>query len=518
MSGDKRLISRREVFRIGAAGGMALVAKPGRAKDMSGKTNRRPNVLFVNTDQQRFDALSCAGNPCVSTPNLDRLASEGVRFTSAVTPSAMCIPARCAWATGLSIHATGCINTTDPKSMDFHSGSFDQNLAKAGYHTEYHGRYHAPLPLAECYKNPITLGFTKPYQAHLKKTLGEPPACKDGELVGLLAKWPYKPDPLDARFANIWPDHPEYQGCIHFGTTSVPAEHTYSAYVADQTIDALKRLKDVPFSITSAFLAPHHPWYLPKRWAGSVDPKKMREPATLNDKRENTPYSDFFWQLPEVYRKHLGLFHARYYELLQEADYHIGRILKALDDLGLAENTLVIFAADHGEMLGDHGLTQKFVAYQESIRIPMMMRLPGKIAAGKLVDHPASSVDIFATIFDYLGLECPPQHGNSVRPLVEGRTDDYPDYVFSEFGLDAGIGYISFISRQWKYVWTLAPGAMDMLYNIEEDPHELNNLLGANPDREKHLPKAREIRKAMLDRMEQIKHPYLEKLAASEIG
>lgn len=477
---------------------------------MTTPANSRLNVLFINTDQQRFDALSCAGSEFVSTPNMDRLAREGVRFTSAVTPQPMCVAARCAFHTGLYIHSSGCVVQTSDPGMRFGSGSFDQNLARLGYRTEHHGRWHAPTELTDCYENEVTLDFIGQYKRHLLEVLGEPPKPGPGQYESLLSGWPYTPDPMDAKRAELWPEYPEYQDVIHFGTYSIPPEHTYSAFAADRTIDALRRLKDEPFSISSAYLAPHHPWYVPVDRAGSIDPERMRVPETIDDPRADTPYEHFLWQIPDAYRRHIKLFHARYFELLEETDHQIGRVLDALDELGLADNTLVVFTADHGEMLGDHGLTQKFLPYQGSIRVPMVMRLPGVIRPGTLVDHPVNTVDIFATIFDYLGLPCPPQDGMSLRPLIEGRRHGIPDCTFSEMGRDEGLAYTACVSREWKYVRHRETGSFDVLFDLRNDPHELTNLLGSNPDRHRYEPIARSMKGQMQDWMERIGHPYLE--------
>jgi len=517
--------SRRDVIRIGISGlgglalGCSLQDTGIRAQENQPENPKRPmNLLFMNTDQQRFDALSCAGNAFVSTPNLDRLAREGVRFRSTVTPLPMCVPARASFHTGLSTCTTRCFATLNDKDMQFGSGSFDHNLAKTGYHTEYHGRWHAPTQLADCYENQVSLDFRAPYRKYLKETLGDPPKPEPGQYVSFLSGWPYTPDPLDAKYANLWAGKEDYQKVIGFGKYSLPPEHTYSAFVANQTIDALKRLRTTPFSISVGFLAPHHPWYIPEPFWGSIDPEKIPLPPTMDDDRKNTPYESFPWEAPGAYRKHMKLYHARYYELLQEVDYHIGRTLKALDDLDLAKNTLVIFTADHGEMLGDHGLIQKFVPYQGSIRVPMIMRLPGKIPEGRVADEPVNSIDIFATIFDYLGIPCPKQEGKSLRPLVEGNAGGWSEYTFSEWGWDTWIASTTLVSRDWKYVWTRSADMMDVLFDLGNDPDETTNLLGKNPDRAKYVPRAKEIRTEMLAWMETIKHPFREALAKSEIG
>ncbi|MHB1458453.1 MAG: sulfatase family protein, partial [Armatimonadota bacterium] len=197
--------------------------------------------------------------------------------------------------------------------------------------------------------------------------------------------------------------------------------------------------------------------------------------------------------------------------------HHVGRMLDALDELGIADRTLVIFSSDHGEMLGDHGLTQKFVPYQESIRVPLILRLPGKIPSGVVVSHPVNTLDIFATIFDYLELPCPDQEGMSLRPLIESGANNYPDFTFTEM-----VNYTCFVSNEWKYVWYRSgwfgeADTVDVLYNLQDDPHEMTNLLGLNPDRARWINKAKEIRSEMLAWMEGIKHPHRERLAQSEV-
>ncbi|MHB1457718.1 MAG: sulfatase-like hydrolase/transferase [Armatimonadota bacterium] len=518
---NSKLLSRRDMLRLSIAGigGLALgnSVLANQSDDKIGSKSslkQKINVLFINTDQQRFDAMSCAGSPYISTPNLDRLAREGVRFTSAFTCQPECSPARACFHTGLSVHTSGCtINTRcEADNLRFGSGSFDQNLAKLGYHTEHHGRWHAPPSLADCYENEVTLKFVQPYQRYLRERYGIPSKPGPGQGKNFISGHPYTPDLTTAELGNS--PHKDFN--IQYGVCSLPTDHTFTGFIANQTIDAIKRLRDEPFSITSAYLSPHHPWYVSEPFANSISPDSMDLPASMYDKRQNTPYVQNGWQLDDVELKHMKLFRARYFELIAEVDYHVGRILRTLDQLGLAENTLIIFTADHGEMLGEHGLTQKFVPYQASIRVPFIMRLPGKIPAGRIVDHPVNTLDIFATIFDYLGFPCPEQEGRSLRALIDGKQDGHPGYTFTELGWP-GSAYTLFVSNRWKYVWYENPNQMDLLYDLEKDPHEMENLLGENPDRRKHISKAKEIRKEMLTWMDHIYHPFRDKLAKSDV-
>ncbi|MHB1455738.1 MAG: sulfatase-like hydrolase/transferase, partial [Armatimonadota bacterium] len=235
------------------------------------------NVLFINTDQQRFDALSCAGNPYVSTPNLDRLASEGVRFETAITPQAMTAAARTSWHTGLSIFTTGCVSTMNDPKMQFGNGTWDQNLTKHGYHTEYYGCWCEPMPLADCYENEVVAVHSSLYKRYVAEALGTPPAPGSGQLVSYLSGWPYTPDPPDYELRKSLGNLPG-NNCpgVEYGVYSLPAEHTYTAFVADRTINALERFHDTPFSVTAAILHPHHPEYVAKPYAGAIDSRKIK--------------------------------------------------------------------------------------------------------------------------------------------------------------------------------------------------------------------------------------------------
>lgn len=515
-------ITRREMMKlcIAGAGGMALGLNPIESytskSKMTDVNGRKINVLFINTDQQRFDALSCAGSPYVSTPNMDRLAREGVRFTHAYTAQPECVPARTSFHTGRTVFNSRCsINTKiEADDLNLGSGSFDQNLSRIGYGTEYHGRWHAATALTDCYANTVTTNFSKPYREYLRELRGETPKPGTNEEKSIISGWPYNPDISKSELEGT----PHAQFNIQYGIYTLPTHHTFTGFTANQTIDAIKRMKNQPFSITSAYLSPHHPWYVPKPFADSISPDVMDLPATMHHDRQNTPYVNNGWQLDKVEIEHQKLFRARYFELIAEVDYHLGRVLRTLDQLGLADNTLIIFTADHGEMLGDHGLSQKFVPYQESVRVPLLMRLPGMIPAGRVIDQPVNTVDIFSTIFDYLGLPCPEQDGSSLRPLIEGKRNNRSEYTFSELGWAEPVAYTLFASHDWKYVWMHDPKSIDMLYDLNRDPEEINNLLGNNPSRGKYLSKAKEIRSEMLAWMESIGHPMRDKLYKSEIG
>jgi len=479
---------------------------------------RKPNLLFIMTDQQRYDAMSCAGSTFVHTPNMDRLAREGVRFTNAVTPSPIRVPARVSILTGLPIHSTGCVWNPDAKNPDMCRGlpSFDQVLANDGYTADHVGKSHVPEPLRECYQpSPAR----ENYRAYLARH-GYRPVERDSDnpYVYKLSGQPYEPDPLDhgVRVAEHGHGHARVAPGLEFGRDTVPSEHSLSAMVADQTIETMKRLGNGPFSLSSSFVFPHDPLIVPRPFCDMVAEADMAVPDTFDDDRCNTHYRDAEWAMDEVEREHARLMMARYYAATMEVDHHIGRVLDALDELGLAGDTLVIFTSDHGDMLCDHGMMLKFVLYRGSVGVPLLMRMPGRIEAGRTVDEPVCLTDLHATIVDYLGVESPVATAattESLRPWIDGDGGGAARIAFSQFQE----WNVMAQTRGWKYVWSSRPDDVDMLFDLTSDPGEATNLVGANPDRARHMEPAEAMKRALVGWMEQTRHPWLDDVAGGEV-
>jgi arylsulfatase A-like enzyme len=178
-------------------------------------------------------------------------------------------------------------------------------------------------------------------------------------------------------------------------------------------------------------------------------------------------------------------FISEYYAMVKEVDDWVGKILDKLDALGLSENTLVIFTSDHGEMLGSHGMRGKFNFYEESSHIPMLIRFPGRIKSGTVVDEYISTVNIFATILDYLNIPERPSDGFSMKGLIEGTDDKNPKYVVTEWLSELKTAPSHMVLKDgWKLMLpdSSATGVMKALYNLNDDPFEMNNLLGSNQD------------------------------------
>lgn len=504
--------------QIGCRYGTADLKSPPPMEKPEVRTARNPNLLFIMTDQQRRDALSCMGSRFVHTPSLDRLAVEGVRFTNAITPSPICVPARASVLTGLPTHQTGCITNPDRlRTPASDLTTFDDALTARGYTAEYIGKWHAPEALLRPYSRlPTSVSLDTFYRGYLAgKGYGSPHQGASHPYISPLSGQPYDPDPIDHvyRSLNLGRGHSRPEPGLPFGRDSVRAEHSVSAMIADETVRSIERLKGVPFSITSSFLFPHDPLIVPRPYCDSVRAADMATPETFDDARMNTPYKDFVWQMDDLERRHVHLLMARYYAAVQEVDRHIGRILDALDTSGLTDNTLVVFTSDHGEMLGDHGLMTKFVHYREAVGVPLLMRMPGRIPAGSTVYAPVCLTDLFATISDYLGVTPRDRWGRSLQSWIAGDAPEPDPIVFSQFEH----WNVMAQTYEWKYVWSNHADEVDMLFDLTRDPGEVNNLLGANPDRARYLQQAAAMKERLAEWMEETEHPWLERLAATPV-
>jgi arylsulfatase A-like enzyme len=485
-------------------------------QDQAGK-----NLLFIITDQQRYDALGYAGNEVIQTPNLDRLAEQGVFFRNAYTPCAVCGPARSSILTGSRVERTGVISNNET----YYNGgegimsmpTFDEILSENGWHCEYYGKWHALSSHAGVYENPVQTAengksvFGPGGQSHIWRDylagVGEVPAPGEGEFVDGMSKWPYLANPLD-RFFGMSNEELQSQDLKHsqpdqHGKLQLDREHTLTAFQARQTMEALDRLKDTTFSITCSFHFPHSPMLAPEPFYGMYPVEEMLPPASISDPMDNSPYADSNQRKKRTEYadpQKIKYMISEYYGLVSEIDHWVGEILDKLDSLGIADNTLVIFTSDHGEMLGAHGMREKNIFYEESAHIPLLMRFPEELEPGNHMDGYVSLVDLFPTILDYLGVPEEPSDGVSLRGLIEGRDTIHGSYVVTEWDRP-GISNYMVVKDGWKLIipYTISSPVLNALYNLNTDPHEMLNLLGNNPDRAQYLEKAEGLRDCLLE-------------------
>jgi arylsulfatase len=427
---------------------------------------KKPNILLLITDQQRHDTIACAhtGACDLRTPNFDRLAAGGLRFARAYSPNPVCIPARYNLLTGLTARFHG---HADNGSAPLPGGipCLPQILSEAGYLTHAVGKMHFQ-PMREHH------GF------HRMELMEETPRYRQDD--DYLRH-------LQAVGCRVLHQHGVRHLLYHQPQRSlVPEEHHGTRWVADRAIDFLERNANGPrpFFLKASWIAPHPPENVPERLAdcyvGARLPPRIPRVEQRPGREDILPTARATRHLGDGMvegdaarlRRHQEHYHAS----LAFVDEQMGRVLDALDRLGVADETLVIATSDHGEMLGDLDCFQKSVPYEGASRIPLILRWPGRMAAGEVErERFADLNDILPTC---LGAACLPYPGHETLPgsslldLSRGR-DRTVQYVENGQGAKR---WISWRDTRYKYVYAFY-GGWEALFDLEHDPGEQCNLL-----------------------------------------
>ena len=422
---------------------------------------RRPNVLFIHTDQQRWDTIRAAGFDTMITPNLDRLAARGVLFENAFTNNPVCMPSRQSMLSGQYPSAIGttCNGIEMPEDVE----TIHTLLKPHGYHTACLGKLH--------FLNHSNRDYTKPHPSYGFDTLvnsDEPGCYEDAYIAWVRRKDPSQVENCRCSTPPAWKGTPvvKQPRNTHEPYLFEGPEHlTHSAFVAEITCDYIREHADGPFFAFAGFYAPHCPLNPPKRFVDMYDPAALPLPV-MND-GENTPkLSDDDWRKVRQY----------YYALITHVDDQVGRILATLDDCGLTDDTLVIFTSDHGEHLGDHGLIQKgSPGFDSCVHVPLIVSWPGTLPAGRTQDELIELVDLAPTIFDCAGVEKPDFfQGRSFRPLLDGGDYEERTSVFIEEKTPFRHSWKVVRTRAFKYC--VSGAGEELLFDLWRDPHELTNV------------------------------------------
>ncbi|MBE0676004.1 MAG: sulfatase-like hydrolase/transferase, partial [Bacteroidales bacterium] len=497
----------------------------------AGQVTDKPNVLIIMTDQQAFSALGYAGNTVIRTPNLDKLAANGVYFSQAVTPCPVSVPARTSILTGRLTETTRVRDNRDVISEEaICYPTFDEILSRVGYRSEYYGKFHSPEYMARIYRNPPFEGLTGTdpivkweslYVKYIKETIPKR-ELKQGELYETTfygGTIPYRVEPIDRRYKYLPSgDIPEEelkikklgQDDVH-GVLDLSAEYTITAVQAREALAALERLRNERFVLTCSFHCPHVPITPSEPYASGYRYQDMIVPVSINDTRSNSPYNTN--QDGSPYSDPYGVKYMtkNYYAFVTEIDEWVGKIMERLDQLNLTQNTVVVFVSDHGEMLGAHGMRGKFCFYEESVRVPFIISYPGKIKPGTKINTPVSILNIFPTILDYAGLTNIPSDGYSLRAVIEGGEPKY-DFAVSEWTwTNSNTPSLMIRTSDWKLMTTHRSGGknIEALFDLKNDPYELNNLLGSNPDRFRYREIAENLRSKLVGYLRDVNYPLV---------
>ena len=478
---------------------------------------RRPNLVFIMSDQQRYDTMACYGNDWIDTPNLNALADESFVFERAYVTQPVCTPARASIMTGLYPHSAGPI--VNKMHLPAHFKTVGE-LVSPDCARGYMGKWHLGndvLPQhdfdtwistedshRESYNSPEALGRLTDYHRHLVANGFEPDKTIAGERV--------------------------FSGEAR---ARLPEEFQMASYLGDRAAEFIRDNADRPFVLYVNTFEPHSPYFGPLMDhydpdALPVGPSFLEKPAgsaLISRLRADycMRYLDGGDQAADEYMRDYAAveedvsteagwrrLRAHYFANVNLVDRMVGRITSAIEDAGVADDTVVVFTSDHGDMLGDHGMLEKRSMYDESSRVPMLMRVPWLSRGQTMVPGSMSHIDLAPTVLDLLG-DPVPYHlqGKSLVPTLSAGASLEDNDVFIEWNgffssmPDRHLGtaaidrmnrlpWRTIVSGGWKL--NLCVGDQCELFDLERDPHEMRNLFDEPAQRDRVRDMAARIR------------------------
>lgn len=421
----------------------------------------RPNILLIFTDQQRADTIHAGGNPVIRTPHLDRLAREGVLFSSAYTPSPVCVPARCSLIHGQYPHNTGCADNGHCMPED--RPTFMQALADAGYRTHGIGKMHF---------NPDRQGLrgfqTREHQEELRNDVEEDDYLKFLQANG----YDHVYDPFGPRGEMYYIPQP----------AQMPAKFHGTQWTGDRAIEFIRGAdSSSPFLLWASFIHPHPPFSPPTPWnklyRGPLMPLPKRpESCEALHTYINRIQNRYKYRDNGIDNNLLRVMKAHYYACISFIDFQVGRMLDALEETGRLEDTLILYTSDHGEFLGDYDCFGKRSMLDAAARIPMVVRYPERFSPGETCDTPTNLVDVMPTLLAVGGVgpnACDLDGRDLAEVAGDGRWDRT---VYSQYQRDA-LGVYMAVNRRWKYVYS-APDRREFLFDRVHDPDETRSRAG----------------------------------------
>lgn len=452
-----------------------------------------PNVLFIMTDQHRGDAIgadpTCPtdtdGRRLVHTPNLDNFVDNGALFTRAYSPAPTCVPARrCLW-TGQTPATNGC-PTWVTDEWDF-ANTLPERLSAAGYQTQLAGKTHS-MPTRNHF------GFDH-MELHggLSKSEDDYRGWLERQSDGQYDEISHGAD------RNSWDPRPSH----------LPEHQHPTNWTTNRALDFLDKQDPTrPFFLTVSYVRPHQPFDPPQVYWDMYIDRDLPTPSIgdweaelVGDHISDNPNPDaWVADLPPtiIHRARAG-----YYGSITHIDHQINRLYDALSNRNELSNTIIVFTADHGEMLGDHYYWRKSYAYEGSARVPLLVRFPAGMdyERGQLIDRPVGLEDIMPTILDAVGVDIPETvEGRSLLDLVSDSTrEDWREYYHGEHGPtyheENATQYL--VDERMKYIWNPVTGS-ELLFDLEQDPGETENLV----DDSEYAAEYEELSGRLADRLE----------------
>lgn len=441
--------------------------------------DNRPNIVFVCVDQWRGDCLGFAGHPVVETPHLDRLSAEGVSFSQAYSATPICVPARAAMLTGLNQRHHGFVGYDDQIDWDYEV-TLPGLLADSGYQTQAVGKLHVqPARNLVGFHNVVLHdGYL-----HRERSKNDDPLIYDDYLPWLRDQLGKSgADYIDTGVGGGYVVRPWiYDEMLH-----------PTSWVTSQSINFLQRRDPTkPFFLMMSFVRPHPPLDPPESFLSRYADRELPDPL-MGDwvgSRE-LPVEGLDEPVPTVPYL-IDLARRAYFAQMTHVDHQLNRMFMALFEAGVLDNTAIVFTSDHGDMLFDHNMIGKGYAFDGSVRVPLILRLPQTHDGERNhreFEQPVELRDLFPTFCDLAGVEVPEMvDGRSLLDLVRGESIGWREYVHGEYAVHS-MRTRGIENNQWlsdgreKYVWYPQTG-VEMLFDIEDDPGELHDRAAAKPER-----------------------------------
>ena len=489
---------------------------------------QHPNILWIMTDQQPVSTLGCYGNTLNPTPNLDRIAREGVRFDRFHIAAFPCSPSRACFLTGMYAHQHGV--TTNDVTLNPDLPTLGTVCRDAGYATAFFGKSHLNGNMYRSHEGEDSPEAKEQDWQYRRVT--DPERFKFEKIPGGIGE--DGPQLGFDEFAGGWKHYHAYLREVGLGKlvdenprlgnhndlpstgdhahaySQLPEEHHTAAFFRRRAVDFIERQQSAknPFCMVVSFYGPHLPVAPPKLWDTKYSLDEITLPANHEDDLKNKPLGQF--QNKRCYRgkewteEQYKDYIRRYYGYCAYIDYQIGMILDALESSGKADNTIVVFTSDHGDMVAAHGMVFKLThcGYDELLRVPFLMRYPKRIDIGTTA-MLASNVDALPTLLEYAGLSCPENvAGRSMAKSIGDNT--FREYTFCN---SMEVSY-TITDKRWKFVANVNHECCNELYDRTTDPGELVNLINEDT----YSQEQQRLQEALTGWLQDSKHPYAERI------
>lgn len=420
-----------------ALAGLGAVDASGEGQAAAGPNDQPSNIIVYMTDEHRCDCIGAYGNSVIRTPNIDRLAASGIRLNSMFSQFPLCGPSRSCFTTGQYPQAHGVHFNGVP--LRPHTPRLPRALRASGYTTAHVGMFNIEPRQGDVHGYDIFRHQENEY-----------------------AKWA-----AERGVTDTYPYGGEPRPNGYYGRVDYPAEVHAANWVAETSIEVLEQISRRPFYLEINERYPHLPYVAPAPYDTMYSPDEVPIAPSVSRDRDD------FRAIQEM--------HAVYYGMISLVDDAFGRVLDAVERLGLLDNTVIVFTTDHGDMIGHHDLWSKWALYDDDARLPFIIRYPGQVAQGTAIDGLAEQIDMAPTLLGLAGAPVPRgMQGASLLPLLEGRSD----------GKDAVFGYQSYEeypakirarrqmvrTRDWKLIHM--PEGESLLFDLRNDPYEMVNRYG----------------------------------------